>query len=146
MLKNWAVVHHSPVSIVSLLARIDILSKSGNPNIIPNLPVAKTSPPNGLDKREQRRWAAVCPINCLSLKSFPDKQTQVHYRAASSNIYFSSGRLVRCCAPWRRPPGEGLEGRTGSWPDPLGRGWSPRSTVPRKMSRLRARIEEGPRL
>ena len=35
---------------VSLLARINVLSKSGNPNIIPNLPVANTSPRNGLDK------------------------------------------------------------------------------------------------
>ena len=38
------------ISIDSLPARTDVLNKSGNPNIIPNLPVANTSPTHGLDK------------------------------------------------------------------------------------------------
>ena len=39
-------------------------------------------------KENKDTWAAVCPINCLSLKSFPDKQTQLHYRAASKTYIF----------------------------------------------------------
>ena len=66
-------------------------------------------------------WVAICPINCLSLKSFPDKQTQLHYRAASLNIYFHQVDLDDVALLDADLQGKDLKEELDLGLDPLGR-------------------------
>ena len=83
-------------------------------------------------KENKDTWAAVCPINCLSLKSFPDKQTQVHYRAASLNIYFHQVNLDDVALLGADLQGKDLKEELDLGLDPLGEVVPPAARYPEK--------------
>ena len=89
------------------------------------------------------------PYKCLSLKSFPDKQTQLHYRAASKTYIFHQVDLYDVALLGADLQGKDLKEELDLGLVLLGEDVPPAANA-QKTSRLRARIEasrdEGPHL